>query len=599
MKKLLLLSLTCLAPFAGFAAGHTVTLSASPASCAGSCDGSITSVVSGGTGPFTYAWSPSGGTNSSMTGACAGTYTLTVTDVSDASTTIATAVVTQPAAISVTFNPVHPCGICNGSITVTAGGPYTYSWIGPSGFTAATQNISGRCAGTYTCNVSYAGCVTTSTTTLFNVPGPTVTVPSSYNACSGSCVTLAATAGGTVGPYNFTWGPAAGLSATSIANPVSCVATTTTYTVTVADANGCTASANTTVNVVPTPMVSISTTNSDECACNGTATSSVTGGTGPYTYMWSDGSTVPNPNGLCAGNYSVSITDNMGCNVEDSITIMTIPAVIANFTLVPDSLSPNSFWVFNSSTGPSLYNLWDFGDGYTANVPAPTHTYGSPGTYNVCLSLVSFVCGDDTVCQDFVAGPPAACLALFNIGDDTVSSNPDDHYVYNLSYGSSLSYFWDFGDGTTSTLASPSHIYSGSGPYQLCLTVDNGSGCTETYCDTLFSADSLNRSGNISITVYDVPAPLPVSTSISEELNFMEVMIVPHPFSDMATVNLSGKISSEYDFVMYDVLGKTVMNINDISDTSFNINRNGLSEGIYFYRIIGLNSDLQGKIMIK
>jgi PKD repeat protein len=291
------------------------------------------------------------------------------------------------------------------------------------------------------------------------------------------------------------------------------------------------------------------------------------------------------PTMLCPGEYFVTVTDAMGCTVSDSVEVLTIPSVVASFTMVPDSVNPYSFWVFNSSSGPSLYNLWDFGDGVTSTAPAPTHTYYTPGTYTVCLSAVSTVCGADTVCHVVVPDVPASCLALFNIGDDTVSSNPDDHYIYNLSYGSSLTYLWSFGDGTNSTLATPSHIYSGAGPYTLCLTVDNGAGCTQTYCDTLFSADSLNRAGNISFVTYDVAPPSDITTSLASSAK-PALKVYPQPASSSLTIEL-GISRKDLSFEIIDVLGKVVLREDNLAGEIFNLSLDGLASGLYMYRLKG------------
>src|ERR1700741_600181 len=102
MKKLLLIIISFLFCLSVFATGHTVSLTTTTAiTCYGSCNGAMSATVSGGVGPFTYAWSPSGGTGPTASSLCAGSYTVTVTDNSDMSTATASAVITQPPLLSI------------------------------------------------------------------------------------------------------------------------------------------------------------------------------------------------------------------------------------------------------------------------------------------------------------------------------------------------------------------------------------------------------------------------------------------------------------------------------------------------------------------
>src|SRR5690606_16659043 len=124
-------------------------------SCFDGNDGSAMVTVSGGTAPYTYSWSPSGGTAATASGLTAGTYTVTVTD-GNLCTTTRTSTIAQPTALTATTSQVNVS--CNngsdGSALVTVSGgtaPYTYSWS-PSGGTAATA--SGLTAGTYTVTVT-------------------------------------------------------------------------------------------------------------------------------------------------------------------------------------------------------------------------------------------------------------------------------------------------------------------------------------------------------------------------------------------------------------------------------------------------------------
>src|SRR5688572_20287807 len=105
-----------------FAVGHTVSITGVDVSCYGLCNGYAFAIVDGGSGPFTYSWSPTGGSSDIGTGFCPGTYTCTVTDQSDMSTAIATVVISQPSApldVSVITINATCNSMCNGSATAT------------------------------------------------------------------------------------------------------------------------------------------------------------------------------------------------------------------------------------------------------------------------------------------------------------------------------------------------------------------------------------------------------------------------------------------------------------------------------------------------
>ena len=102
------------------AAGHVVTIPtfSNVMFCHGLCNGSATASVSGGVGPFAYSWSPTGGTATTASALCAGSYTVTVTDSSDMSTAAASIIITEPAVFSITsITSSAGTTICSGVCT--------------------------------------------------------------------------------------------------------------------------------------------------------------------------------------------------------------------------------------------------------------------------------------------------------------------------------------------------------------------------------------------------------------------------------------------------------------------------------------------------
>lgn len=150
--------------------------------------------------------------------------------------------------------------------------------------------------------------------------------------------------------------------------------------------------------------------------------------------------------------------------------------------------NPNSLEVsvVDSSFGvtPNATVYWDFGDGTldTTNGWGTTqHTYNSPGVYTICQTVLYNGANCGTYCDSvFVGGTTGNCSSAFQF----VLSGSTASFT-NYASGSGLSYSWDFGDNSLSSLANPTHTYNSNGTYYVCLTVSDGTGCSDTYCDNV------------------------------------------------------------------------------------------------------------------
>jgi len=162
----------------GFASSPTLfstfgtTISAQQnVSCLGGNNGSATVLASNGVTPYTYLWSPSGGTNATASNLSAGTYTITVTPNGGGCSASVAVTITQPATVlTLTTTVVNNTGttLCNGQATAMPGGgeaPYTYSWS-PGG--ATTQTLTGACEGMYCCTITDAAGCSKSTCVVIN-----------------------------------------------------------------------------------------------------------------------------------------------------------------------------------------------------------------------------------------------------------------------------------------------------------------------------------------------------------------------------------------------------------------------------------------------
>jgi PKD repeat protein len=206
---------------------------------------------------------------------------------------------------------------------------------------------------------------------------------------------------------------------------------------------------------------------------------------GDYTAsLWSFGdkitSTLQSPTHAytAAGVYTVSLTVS-GPGGSDTLTrtnyITAYTLVQVNFTANPISGSTPLAVVFtNTSTGDYTTSLWDFGDEVTSTLESPSHIYSAAGVYTVSLT-VSGPGGMDTLTHTNYITAYAPVSADFT-GNPTSGVAPLTVDFTNTSTGDYTTSLWDFGDEVTSTLESPTHIYSATGTYTVTLTISGFGG---------------------------------------------------------------------------------------------------------------------------
>jgi len=289
--------------------------------CSGSNNGSIKISVTGGAGDYSYSWS-NNSTSANLENIAAGTYNLTVTDV-NACTATSSETVNSPKPISVVGNQTnelcHGAATANVNLTVTGGtGKYSYLWNN----SATTPELSGLKAGNYFVTVSDINACSATKEIVITEPAVIMLTETHNNlSCNGTTNgSIALLAAGGVPAYHYAWNN--GDTTRNIANIGA-----GSYSVSVTDANGCFASLSTIMITEPTALnVSISP---NEVACygssSGEATSTVTGGTAPYQYHWSNDNDGQNIASEKAGTYILTVTDANGCSSIDTTTINTLP----------------------------------------------------------------------------------------------------------------------------------------------------------------------------------------------------------------------------------------------------------------------------------
>ncbi len=306
------------------------------ANCLGDATGSATVTASGGAQPYTFVWSngntQTGGTTSTAEELSAGGYLVTVTDANGC--TVQTAVtIGDPSNLVLTVTGISDVlcyGSATGSASVSVSGgtaSYTFSWSsGTATNLSNSSTANGLAAGIHTVEVTDGnGCRAVTTVVIGQQARLTVMITGSQDiTCEGETdgtATVVATGG--TGSYGYLWSNGE-ITATATGLPEGRAD------VTVTDANGCTTTASVWIDE-PQPMaVNASVVQQVSCAggSDGVAKAVAIGGTAPYTYAWSNGSTNALATGLTKGIYSVTITDARGCEATAEVTL-TEPDTVA------------------------------------------------------------------------------------------------------------------------------------------------------------------------------------------------------------------------------------------------------------------------------
>ena len=417
--------------------------------------GSITVNITGGSGTYGYSWN----TNPpqitpTISNLGPGSYTVIVTDSVSGCIKDTTFVLTNGSSLQTVIDSsvnVSCNGGNNGSANASASGglgSVSFSW--DTNPVQTSSAISGLSAGTYNVTATdSAGCISVATVVITEpnalLTNPTMTVrPSCKGSSDGTAI--ANVSGGTT-PYSYGWNTtpvqttqsATGLSAGQ-------------YMVTITDSNGCVVTGNV---LITQPAAVSNTVQITNITCHngndGAITLSSSGGTAPYTYSWStSANTSNNETGLSPGVVHVTTTDSKGCTTTDTIQIVNPDPMSLTLTHTSASCNTNDGTATANVTGGNgTYNyLWSVNN-------QTTQTASSlPG------GMVSVVVIDGNGCS--VSG--SINIDTVNIHTAVAGADPSTGIaplIVNFSNNSqnTTTYFWDFGDGNTSTDFSPTHSY--------------------------------------------------------------------------------------------------------------------------------------------
>ena len=252
------------------------------------------------------------------------------------------------------------------------------------------------------------------------------------------------------------------------------------------DNNGC---ANTLSNVVTvSPIPEVSFTMSDSLTCQGSTISFTATGTNIDTWSWDfgDGSFSNQQNPIhyytSGGTYTVILTveEISGCSNNTSKQVIILPGPTADYSYA--NLDCSTVVFTDLSTSPPGYNLvewyWDFDDGFTSNLQHPSHIFTTGiGVYDVMLIVTADSSGyscSDTIIQTVLTPGLPTVFFTWN-PEPTLLGDPTN--FFGTSGNTITDWYWDFGDGNTESIQSPTHTYATIGTFEVSLTITDIDGC--------------------------------------------------------------------------------------------------------------------------
>ncbi len=596
----------------------------------GAADGTASASPSGGTQPYSYLWS-TGATSPSISGLAPGTYSVTVTDQNGC--TVAENFAIQPFSCSgftasVSAQPVSCFGLSDGGATVTATGgnaPVVYAWsngsTGPQLFDVPAGVYSVTATDAAQCQVIMS----------VEVPQPDVLLANA-NATNETTVgandgTAQASPTGGTPPYSYLWSNGSTAASQSNLSPGN-------YTVTVYDQNNCEATQTVVVQQgMGCNIQAAYFTMPASCpdVADGYAeVSSVSGGSGPYEYLWSNGSTQFFLSNVPSGNYTVTITDAGACSLVDTVEIgsadQTPPTLVVNdatvylnqqgaVTLNPDDVAGGSFdncSMVNIELTPEMFYCGEAGSTHPVIVKA-TDSSGNSSTDTVMVTVLDTIPPEFFFCDDIFAtncqpayyelilqdnclnyllelqeGPSALDSLSIGVHDVTWSavddSGNESFCQFSITVVSDLSI--EVADVQPSTGAADGAIQltvsGGVGPYTINWYF-NGNPAPgldpAALVPGIYTAEVVDASG-CSILSEDIEVKL--MNAANELVNESRLELFPNPAGDLLYLSFTLPVSTEKEVRIYDNAGRLLQTEWLATGTGpFGVSLRNLPAGVY------------------
>lgn len=440
--------------------------------CFGGSNGEISIIADGGNQPYSFSWD-NGSTLNSQHNLGAGTYCVTLTDLNGC-TIDACQTISEPSMITVSeqLTDVSCNGLSNGAISLNVSGgslPFSYSWSTGS----INKDLSQLSAGSYELTIIDGNACSLVETYSISTPAElsinaAINHVSCYNGNNGN-ITLSV-AGGNA-PYTYNWSNNV-LAATNDNLPAG------TYAITVTDANGCDETASYVIEEATAIAISLTAIDAS-CfgATNGSISSSITGGTSPYTYNWSNGVSAANIDNLEAGTYTLFAHDSNNCVAEQTVLINEPTEIIISATITnPVCFGENDGSLelsINGGLAPYTYN-WD--NSQTGN------QIDNLGTGSYCVTVSDASNCTSSAC--FEIESPLELVAVLSKTDLTCFASNDGTMELTLS-GGTANYTFAWSNGSTNSVIDNLPI----GTYAV--TATDANGCTITESGDVTQPDEL------------------------------------------------------------------------------------------------------------
>ena len=472
----------------------------------------VGTISSGGTGPIALAFSPNG---------CLAVANQTSGDVALFSFSSPTCSINQigssvSAGTSPTSVAFSPSGLCLAVSNFVSSGTVTMFNVDPLTCALTTATGSPFAAGNQTTTAEFspngdclaAGNYTSNSISMFNASSslPQVSISAfPTTICDGHSSLLTATILGGIPNFTYTFNAFPPIvldsrTATMSVSPTS----TTNYSVSITDGDGCTATSSTITVTVDNPVVTLAANPPLVCFGNSSIlTATVTGGTAPYTYHFSDGFTTTTPATSvnhsvipsATTNYTVTVTDGNGCTGTSNISTVTVDNPSASL-----SASPSLVCIGNSSTltasvaeGTAPY-IYLFSDGFSETTSATTlnHTVTPSATTNYTVTITD---ANNCTCTSGVSTVTVDNpLATLSASPTVICAGNSSTLTASISAGTAP-YTYVFSDGfTTGPTPNPSitHVVSPSTTTNYTVTITDANGCIATSNETTVTLDILS-----------------------------------------------------------------------------------------------------------
>ncbi|HNQ68964.1 MAG TPA: gliding motility-associated C-terminal domain-containing protein [Bacteroidales bacterium] len=433
----------------------SVSITADPISCSGVNDGSLTANPSGGNTPYIYNWSTTPAqTTQTISGLGVGTYYVTVTD-ANGCTSSASKSLTMPPSLSVdlsSISNVRCYGNNDGSAVVTASGgtsPYSIVW-NPSYLNGFSQSFLAPGAYAYTVT-DLNGCYGTGSFTITEPTEITATATSINAGCYGEPVSASVTAFGGTPPLTILWQD----QSTSFNNHN--IPANVNFGYTVTDGNNCSETGSVNLSS-PSQLVMTSDFTNIRCKGeqNGSISINISGGTAPYTSLWSNDFSGTTQTNLGPGNYVVTVFDHNNCTITEEFFIreasvgLSLNAVVRDITCY--GFNDGAILLqANGGISPYSYASYLGLQSFSGSNQTGLHA----GTYNSRVTD-SFGCEADT---SLTIGQPAALTADYVLIDPSCIGNNDGEIILTV-YGGITPYQYRFGEFFSDTCGI-SRLYEG------------------------------------------------------------------------------------------------------------------------------------------